>query len=83
MYKCTIFLFFENLLAVEAVPNESITLISAATFQSLGTGQGYFNCTCTKKCDIKRYICRKNGYYTILNATISSACTNKDYNFYN
>jgi len=28
----------ENLLAVEAIPNESVTLRSAATAQSLGTG---------------------------------------------
>jgi hypothetical protein len=32
----------ENLLAVEAVSNESTTLRSAATAQSLGTGQGFF-----------------------------------------
>ncbi|KAF0758412.1 KRAB-A domain-containing protein 2-like, partial [Aphis craccivora] len=44
----------EKSLAVEAVPNESVTLRSAETAQSLGTG------TCTKKCDTKRCACRKN-----------------------
>ncbi|XP_060859794.1 KRAB-A domain-containing protein 2-like [Metopolophium dirhodum] len=67
----------ENLLAVEAVPNESITLRSAATAQSLGTGQGFFKCTCTKKCDTKRCVCRKKEVLCNSKCHNSLTCTNK------
>ncbi|KAL4131799.1 hypothetical protein QTP88_009055 [Uroleucon formosanum] len=46
---------FRNLLAVEAIPNESITLRPAATAQSLITGEGFLKCICIKKCNTKRY----------------------------
>jgi hypothetical protein len=38
------------------VPNESITLKSEVTAQSLGIDQGFFKCAYTKKCDVKRFV---------------------------
>lgn len=61
----------ENVLAVNSVPNKSITLRSAADFQTLRTGQSIFLSVLVPKNVIrKNEFVEKKRYCAILNATI-------------
>jgi len=59
------------LLAVEAVPNKNITFRSVATAQSLGTGQGFFKCACTKNVTQSDVFVEKKRYCATLNAIVA------------
>ena len=45
----------ETLLATDAVPTDKfVSLRSAAGAESIGSGQGFFKCSCTCNCSTKR-----------------------------
>lgn len=68
----------ETFLTIEEVQQEKeITIREAARLDSVGTGQGFFKCTCTTKCQSKKCKCLKEGVKCNSKCHSSLACCNK------
>ena len=66
------------LLALEDIPlNKQISLRSAATQQSTGTGQGFVKCNCKTKCQSKKCFCVKKNVLCNSKCHSSTDCCNK------
>ena len=50
----------EKLVSLE-IPNRNISVRTASTEMSVGTGQGFVKCTCTKRCVDKHCGCRQKN----------------------
>jgi len=68
----------EQFLKLENVPaHEEMSLRSVASAQAVDNGQGFFRCSCTKKCDTKRCLCSKKKVLFNSKCHNSSSCCNK------
>ncbi|CAH2009348.1 unnamed protein product [Acanthoscelides obtectus] len=65
------------LLEEEVNKNNEISLRTAAIKHSVGTGQGFFKCSCTKKCMSNRSLCTKNNVLCNSKCHNSLTCNNK------
>ena len=66
----------ENLMEIDSVPENEISLRQAAQLTSSGTGQGFFFCRCRIKCS-GRCKCMKNERLCISKCHSNKTCTNK------
>ena len=57
--------------------DKEISLRSAATSSSVGTGQGFFRCHCTKHCATNICKCKKNKVLCNSKCHNSMSCKNK------
>jgi hypothetical protein len=68
----------QRLIKIEEVPTEKeISLRSAATAQSTGTGQGFVKCSCKNKCQNNRCLCVKSKVLCQSKCHSSFPCCNK------
>ncbi|CAH1983819.1 unnamed protein product [Acanthoscelides obtectus] len=65
------------LLEEEVNKDNEISLRTAAIKHSVGTGQGFFKCSCTKKCMSNRCLCKKNNVLCNSICHNSLTCNNK------
>lgn len=67
-----------ELLNIQNIPLDTeISLRSAATQSSIGTGQGFVKCSCSNKCINKKCSCKRRGLLCQSKCHSSLPCTNK------
>ena len=67
----------EKFLKAECVPDQEISLRAAANLESIGTGQGFFKCTCKGKCNTNKCKCKRKGKQCNSKCHSSGPCPNK------
>ncbi|XP_071052387.1 uncharacterized protein [Onthophagus taurus] len=67
----------EKLVTTEEVPSKEMSLRTVAIAQSIGTGQGFKKCACTKKCETKKCLCKRSNLLCNSKCHGSNPCTNK------
>ncbi|XP_050499952.1 KRAB-A domain-containing protein 2-like [Diabrotica virgifera virgifera] len=67
-----------NIIKEDEIPMEkTLTLRTVATTQSTGSGQGFFKCSCNKKCQTKKCYCIKNNVLCNSKCHKALSCCNK------
>ena len=68
----------QNIIKESEVPvDKEVALRTVATYQSSGSGQGFFKCTCHTKCQTLKYRCKKNNVLCNSKCHNSLSCCNK------
>ena len=67
----------EKIISSDEVPDKEYAIRTIATSQSLGTGQGFFKCSCKQNCQTNRCKCFKNNVLCNSKCHNSSSCGNK------
>lgn len=68
----------EEFVSIDDVSMEKdITLREVARLDSVGTGQGFFKCLCSLKCESNRCKCKKNAVKCNSRCKCSVFCRNK------